>query len=177
LDGSKVAAAAIESVAENASDGIIAPLFFFAIGGLPAALAYRFINTADSMIGYHDEEHEWLGKAPARLDDLLNFIPARLTGLFIILAAPFCGANMLQAWNTLRCDSRQTASPNAGIPMSAMAGALGVELEKINHYTLGKGLRSPSPADLGRARRILYFAVGFAALSFILYPTSLIFSP
>jgi adenosylcobinamide-phosphate synthase len=177
LDESKVAAAAIESVAENASDGIIAPLFFFAIGGLPAALAYRFINTADSMIGYHDEEHEWLGKAPARLDDLLNFIPARLTGLFIILAAPFCGANMLQTWNTLRRDSRQTASPNAGIPMSAMAGALGVELEKINHYTLGKGLRSPSPADLGRARRILYFAVGFATLSFILYPTSLIFSP
>ncbi len=84
---------------------------------------------------------------------------------------------MLQGWNTLRRDSRQTASPNAGIPMSAMAGALGVELEKINHYTLGKGLRSPSPADLGRARRILYFAVGFAALSFILYPTSLIFSP
>ena len=170
LDGSKVTAAAIESVAENASDGIIAPLFFFTIGGLPAALAYRIINTTDSMLGYHDEEHEWLGKAPARLDDLLNFIPARLTGLFIILTAPFCGANLSQAWKILWRDSRQTASPNAGIPMSAMAGALGVELEKINHYTLGKGHRAPAPNDLRRARRILYFAVGFAALFFMLYP-------
>jgi len=166
LDESKVSAAAIESVAENASDGIIAPLFFFALGGLPAAFAYRFVNTADSMLGYHDEEREWLGKVPARLDDLLNFIPARLAGLFIVLSAPFCGASISQAWKIMRRDSSQTASPNAGIPMSAMAGALGVELEKINHYALGKGLRLPAPADLSRARRLLYFSVTFAALSF-----------
>jgi len=172
LDESKVSAAAIESVAENASDGIIAPLFFFALGGLPAAFAYRFINTADSMLGYHDEEREWLGKVPARLDDLLNFIPARLAGLFIVLSAPFCGASLSQAWKIMWRDSNQTASPNAGIPMSAMAGALGVELEKINHYALGKGLRLPIPADLARARRMLYFSVGFAALSFfILHPS------
>jgi len=159
LDESKVSAAAIESVAENASDGIIAPLFFFALGGLPAAFAYRFINTADSMLGYHDEEREWLGKVPARLDDLLNFIPARLAGLFIALSAPFCGASLTQAWKIMWRDSNQTASPNAGIPMSAMAGALGVELEKINHYALGKGLRLPTSADLARARRILVVAV------------------
>jgi len=178
LDESKVSAAAIESVAENASDGIIAPLFFFALGGLPAAFAYRFINTADSMLGYHDEEREWLGKVPARLDDLLNFIPARLAGLFIVLSAPFCGASLSQAWKIMWRDSSQTASPNAGIPMSAMAGALGVELEKINHYALGKGLRLPTSKDLSRARRLLYFSVGFAALSFfILHPLSLILSP
>lgn len=172
LDESKIAAAAIESVAENASDGIIAPLFFFALGGLPAAFAYRFINTADSMLGYHDEEREWLGKVPARLDDALNFIPARLAGLLIVLSAPFCGANFSQAWKILWRDSSQTASPNAGIPMSAMAGALGVELEKIGHYALGKGLRLPIPADLARARHLLYFSVGFAALSFfILHPS------
>jgi adenosylcobinamide-phosphate synthase len=169
LDESKVSAAAIESVAENASDGIIAPLFFFAVGGLPAAFAYRFINTADSMLGYHDDEREWLGKVPARLDDLLNFIPARLAGLFIILSAPFCGASISQAWKIMWRDSSQTASPNAGIPMSAMAGALGVELEKINHYALGKGLRLPTSVDLARARRMLYFAVGFAALVFSLF--------
>ena len=169
LDESKVSAAAIESVAENASDGIIAPLFFFALGGLPAAFAYRFINTADSMLGYHDEEREWLGKVPARLDDLLNFIPARLAGLFIVLSAPFCGASLSQAWKIMWRDSGQTASPNAGIPMSAMAGALGVELEKIDHYALGKGLRLPISADLARARRMLYFAVGFAGLVFALF--------
>jgi len=172
LDESKVAAAAIESVAENASDGIIAPLFFFALGGLPAAFAYRFINTADSMLGYHDEEREWLGKVPARLDDLLNFIPARLAGLFIVLSAPFCGASATQAWKIMWRDSNQTASPNAGIPMSAMAGALGVELEKIGHYNLGKGLKLPSAQDISRARRLLYFSVSVAALSFfILHPS------
>ncbi|MCA2001191.1 MAG: cobalamin biosynthesis protein [Chloroflexi bacterium] len=168
LDESKVSAAAIESVAENASDGIVAPLFFFALGGLPAAFAYRFVNTADSMLGYHDEEREWLGKVPARLDDLLNFIPARLAGLFIVLSAPFCGASLSQAWSVMRRDAGQTASPNAGVPMSAMAGALGVELEKVGHYALGKGLRLPVPADLARARRVLFVAVGFAALVFSL---------
>ena len=167
LDESKVSAAAIESVAENASDGIVAPLFFFAIGGLPAAFVYRFVNTADSMLGYRDEEREWLGKVPARLDDLLNFIPARLAGLFIILASPFCGASLSQAWKNMWRDSSQTASPNAGIPMSAMAGALGVELEKIEHYALGKGFRAPTSADLAHARRILYVAIGFAALIFM----------
>jgi adenosylcobinamide-phosphate synthase len=177
LDESKVSAAAIESVAENASDGIIAPLFFFAVGGLPAAFAYRFINTADSMLGYHDQEREWLGKVPARLDDLLNFIPAKLAGLFIILSAPFCGGSFMQAWKIMWRDSSRTASPNAGIPMSAMAGALGVELEKIDHYALGKGLRLPASKDIFRARRMLYFSVGFAALLFILHPLSLILSP
>ncbi len=166
LDESKVAAAAIESVAENASDGIIAPLFFFALGGLPAAFAYRFINTADSMLGYHDEEREWLGKVPARLDDLLNFIPARLAGLFIVLSAPFCGASLSQAWKIMWRDSSQTSSPNAGIPMSAMAGALGVELEKLDHYALGKGLRLPTSADISRARRILVVVVWVTAALF-----------
>ena len=168
LDESKVSAAAIESVAENASDGIIAPLFFFAIGGLPAAFAYRFVNTADSMLGYRDTEREWLGKVPALLDDALNFIPARLTGLFIILSAFVAGADGKEAWRIMRRDSRVTASPNAGVPMSAMAGALNVELEKINHYILGKGLRAPTAADIVRARGLLYFAITLAVVSFTL---------
>jgi adenosylcobinamide-phosphate synthase len=159
LSEAHVSAAAIESVAENTSDGIIAPLFFYVIGGLPAAFAYRFANTADSMLGYRDEAREWLGKFPARLDDLLNFIPARLTGLLIISAAPFCGADLRNAWKIMWRDSSQTASPNAGIPMSAMAGALAVELEKVDHYQLGKGLRHSTVNDLMRARRILYVSV------------------
>ncbi len=165
LDEAKVSAAAIESVAENASDGVIAPLFFFALGGLPAAFAYRFVNTADSMLGYRDEEREWLGKVPARLDDLLNFLPARLAGTFIVLSAPFCGASLSQAWKIMRRDSGRTASPNAGVPMGAMAGALGVELEKVGHYALGKGLRLPASADLARARRMLRVMALLAALS------------
>jgi adenosylcobinamide-phosphate synthase len=169
LDASKVSAAAIESVAENASDGIVAPLFFFALGGLPAAFAYRFVNTADSMLGYRDTEREWLGKAPARLDDLFNFIPARLTGMFIVLSAYLIGNHGRQAWNVMWRDAHLTVSPNAGVPMSAMAGALDVELEKVDYYVLGKGLRAPAPADLARARRLLYFAVGLAVFSFMLW--------
>ena len=166
LDAPQLAAAAIESVAENASDGIIAPLFFYALGGLPLAFAYRFANTADSLLGYRDVEREWLGKAPARLDDLLNLIPARLTGLFILLAALTCGGDARQGWRILRRDARQTASPNAGIPMSAMAGALGVELEKVGHYVLGKGLRPATAADLLRARHVLTWTAALAALAF-----------
>jgi adenosylcobinamide-phosphate synthase len=169
LNESQVCAAAIESVAENASDGIIAPLFFYAIGGLPAAFAYRFVNTADSMLGYHDAEREWLGKFPARFDDLLNFIPARLTGLFIVVSAPFCGADFIMSWNIMWRDSQTTASPNAGVPMSAMAGALNMELEKMDHYSLGKGLRKPVVVDLLYARRILYAAVGLAVICFSLW--------
>ena len=169
LTESQVSAAAIESVAENASDGIVAPLFFYTLGGLPLALAYRFVNTADSMLGYRDPEREWLGKFPARFDDVLNFIPARLTGLFIVLSAPFCGASFTKVWNIMRRDSRVTASPNAGVPMSAMAGALSVELEKVGHYILGRGLRSPSVIDLLRACRLLYVSVGLAAFAFMLW--------
>jgi adenosylcobinamide-phosphate synthase len=178
LDETQVSAAAIESVAENASDGIIAPLFFYAVGGLPAAFAYRFVNTADSMLGYRDMEREWLGKFSARFDDLLNFIPARLTGLFIMLSAPFCNAGLQDAWKIMHRDAGQTASPNAGIPMSAMAGALNVELEKIDHYKLGKGLHKPIITDLIRARIILFASIFLAALtlallsSFIFHPSS-----
>ena len=168
LNESQVSAAAIESVAENASDGIIAPMFFFAIGGLPAAFAYRFVNTADSMLGYRDVEREWLGKFPARVDDVLNFLPARLTGLCIVLAAPLCGASLMNGWKIMWRDSRVTASPNAGVPMSAMAGALGVELEKVGHYQLGKGLRHPNISDLIRARRVLCASVILSALFLLL---------
>jgi adenosylcobinamide-phosphate synthase len=168
LNEAQISAAAIESVAENASDGIIAPLFFYAVGGLPAAFAYRFVNTADSMLGYRDAEREWLGKFPARFDDLLNFIPARLTGLFIVISAPFRNASFYGAWKIMRRDAGQTASPNAGIPMSAMAGALNVELEKIDHYKLGKGLHKPIPTDLAQSRYILFIIVFLSALTLAL---------
>ena len=166
LTASQVAAAAIESVAENASDSLVAPLFFYALGGLPLALVYRFANTADAMLGYHDPEHEWFGKFPARLDDLLNLIPARLTGLLLVCGAALSGNSGQNAWKIMWRDARRTASPNAGVPMSAMAGALFIELEKIGHYRLGAGLNMPQIADLKRARRIYGLTAGLAALLF-----------
>jgi adenosylcobinamide-phosphate synthase len=162
LNASQVAAATVESVAENTSDGIVAPLFYYALGGLPAALAYRFINTADSMLGYRDPVHEWLGKAPARFDDLANLLPARLTAALFVLAAALTGEDARRAWQVWRRDRGVTASPNAGHPMSAMAGGLGVELEKVGHYRLGTGQRPPTSEDVGRAVRLMRVAVALA---------------
>ncbi|MBI5955559.1 MAG: cobalamin biosynthesis protein CobD [Chloroflexi bacterium] len=162
LEASQVAAATIESVAENASDGVVAPLLYYALGGLPAALAYRFINTTDAMLGYHDPTHEWLGKVPARLDDLTNLLPARVTAGLLVLAAALTGANACRAWQILRRDGGRAASPNAGRPMSAMAGALGVELKKVGHYCLGEGLRRPEPGDIARALPLLNYVATLA---------------
>ena len=166
LNASQVAAATIESVAENASDSIIAPLFYYTLGGLPAVLSYRFANTADAMLGYRDAEREWLGKFPARFDDVLNFIPARLTGFLIALAARLSGDASAQSIRIIKRDARLTESPNAGYPMSAMAGALGVELEKAGQYNLGAGLRSPNSKDIQKSRHLLAMSVGLATALF-----------
>lgn len=170
LTEEQVSAAVIESLAENTSDSIIAPLFFFAIGGLPAAFAYRFVNTADAMLGYRDPAHEWYGKFPARLDDVLNFIPARITGLLITAAAFIGNENARQAWKVMRRDSHLTASPNAGIPMSAMAGALGIKLEKIGLYLLAKEFPPSTVRHIRKARRILMIAVSLAGIILLPVP-------
>jgi len=162
LNASQIAAATVESVAENASDGIIAPLLYYALGGLPAALAYRFINTADAMLGYRDPEREWLGKVPAHLDDLVNLVPARLTAGFLLLATPLLGGPIRRAWAVWYRDARQTASPNAGQPMSVMAGALGVALEKSGYYCLGVGQPPPTAQHIPAAVRLVSWAVAVA---------------
>ena len=164
LSEAQVAAATIESVAENASDGVVAPLFWFAVGGLPAALAYRFANTADAMLGYRDQRREWLGKAAARCDDLLNLIPARITAGLILALGGRPGAGVRAWWR----DCRATASPNAGHPMAAAAGVLGVELVKVGAYTLGAGQRRPGPDDIRRAVRLLWRTSVAAAVLFAL---------
>lgn len=155
LSASEVSAATIESVAENASDSVVAPLCAYAVAGLPGALLYRFVNTADAMLGYRDAEREWLGKATARTDDALNWLPARLTALGIIASAPLNGANGTNARRVWRRDHAETASPNAGHPMSAMAGALGVTLTKREQYTLGAHQNPPTAADIGRSIRLV----------------------
>ncbi len=125
LGPSELVAATIESVAENASDSFVAPLVYYALFGVPAAVAYRAVNTLDAMIGYHGR-YEYLGKASARLDDLLNWIPARLTAALLLVAGLLGGKRASRAWSTWRRDAKRTESPNAGRPMAVMAGLLGV---------------------------------------------------
>jgi len=129
--------AAVESVAENAGDSFVAPLFYFVLLGIPGALAYRTVNTLDSRIGYHGK-YEYLGKFASRLDDVLNFIPARLTALLLVMAAAFSRRSSRQSWQVALNDHAKTESPNAGWPMAAAAGALNVQLEKAGHYKLGR---------------------------------------
>lgn len=146
LDEPHLVSATVESVAENSSDSFIAPLFYFLLFGLPGAIGYRVVNTLDSMIGYHGE-YEYLGKFAARLDDGLNFIPARLSGLLIVAAAYLCRKDGRNAWQVMLRDHGNTESPNAGWPMSAAAGALRTRLEKVGHYRLGNA-NSPLSSQL-----------------------------
>lgn len=158
-----VAAAAVESLSENMSDAVVAPLFYYACLGLPGAALYRLINTFDSMIGYHGD-YEYLGKVSARLDDLLNIIPSRLTALMIIACAPLYGGSWRGGWQIWRRDARKTESPNAGQPMSAVAGALGIQLEKVEHYQLGDPERPITADDIGRAEAMVWCVGGLTIL-------------
>ena len=159
LEAGQVASGAIESVAENLTDAYAAPLAFFFVFGLPGAALYRAVNTADAMLGYRDGPLEHFGKAAARLDDALNIVPARLAALAIVAAAPLVGANGRLAWRMLLRDRAVTASPNAGWTMAAIAGALGVTLEKPGAYRLGDG-RMPGGLDISRAVSIIATAAG-----------------
>lgn len=168
LSPGHVASATVESVAENLTDSVVAPIFFYLLGGLPAAWAYRVVNTADAMWGYREGELEHLGKAAARLDDVLNWIPARVSGFAIVLGALVVGQSGSNAWRTMWGEHGRTASPNAGWTMAAMAGALVVTLEKPGAYRLGTG-DLPAAATIDRALRVMVGASGLvvtAALAF-----------
>jgi len=162
--------AVIESVAENFIDGIISPLFYFVLFGLPGALAYKAINTLDSMAGY---EHEGgVGYVSARLDDLANYIPARLSVLFILAGATFYGSSR-RGLRISRRDHVLAKGPNPGWPMAAMAGALGTSLKKPDHYILGKGFDLPESYHIKKAIRIMeigtmfVIVMSFAMIHFI----------
>lgn len=163
LDEAQLAGAAIESLAENLSDSFVGPLLAYVLFGLPGAVTYRAINTLDSMIGYRGR-FELLGKAAARLDDLVNLVPARVTALLLVAAGALTGADASGGLRVLRRDRRATASPNAGWPMATMAGLIGVVLEKDGDYRLGDGLRPAAGGDIDRAWRIVAFAAALAAV-------------
>jgi adenosylcobinamide-phosphate synthase len=154
LSPALLAAAATESVAENTADSVVAPLLYYLVADLPGALAYRAANTLDAMWGYHGR-YEHLGKTAARLDDLANLVPGRLTGLLFVGVSALTGQSASGAWRIMVRDHRCTASPNAGWPMSAMAGALGVELEKAGHYRLGSPAAAASQASIQAAVAML----------------------
>ncbi len=159
LDETLVSAAAIESLAENYVDSWVAPLAAYCLFGLGGAYAYRAANTADAVWGYRTPEYEWLGKGVARLDDLLNWLPARLGALLLVVTGPR-PREALAVW---RRDAGLTASPNAGQPMSVAAGHLDLRLEKPGHYVLHNTGRAPSAGDLAAARQLVARAMLLAA--------------
>jgi adenosylcobinamide-phosphate synthase len=171
LDEQAILRACIETVAENSSDGIVAPLLYLGVGGPVGGLLYKATNTMDSMVGYRNERYREFGWAAARLDDLLNWLPARLTALLLVTAALPLGLDARGAWRVTRRDARRHASPNAGFPEAAAAGALGVQLGGAARY-FGQWQEKPTFGDPGRLLTIddyrrmvkLMYAVAVAAL-------------
>jgi adenosylcobinamide-phosphate synthase len=163
LDEAGVARAAIESLAENFSDGVVAPVFWLAVGGLPAGAAYKAVNTADSMIGHKTEQHRDFGYASARFDDLINLPASRLSALLIVAAAAMLDREVAsRAWQAVRRDARKHRSPNAGWPEAAMAGALGLSLAGPRVYDgvtvddafMGDGRRDANVEDIRAALKL-----------------------
>ena len=155
--------ATVESVTENASDSFVAPLFYFLVLGVPGAIAYRVVNTLDAMIGYRGK-YEHMGKFTARLDDIANLLPARLTALLLVMAAFVSRRNGRASWQVMLRDHVRTESPNAGWPMSAAAGALRVQLEKVPYYRLGEAKAPLTPQTIDAALGL----VGVSALIWVI---------
>lgn len=151
LDEAEILRAVTETVAENCCDGVVAPLFYLALGGVPAALTYKAINTLDSMIAYKNERYFYFGKVAARLDDVINFVPARLTALLVAVAAWFLRLPWRAALQIVARDAHLQPSPNSGYPEAAFAGALGIRLGGLNFY----GGRASQKAYLGDAHHAL----------------------
>ncbi|BEU88020.1 adenosylcobinamide-phosphate synthase CbiB [Selenomonas sp. TAMA-11512] len=173
LDEAEIARAAVETVAENTVDGVIAPLFFYFIGGLPLAVLYRASNTMDAMIGYRNEKYLYFGKIAARLDDVLNYIPARMTGILFVIAAFLLRKDAVGAWRMLWRDASKHPSPNGGYAEAPVAGALGIRLGGENLYFGEVHFRAhmgdpEQPVDAGAIRdtiRLMYTA----AILFMLF--------
>ena len=172
LTAEGVTKAAVETVAENASDGVIAPLLYMLLGGAPLALTYKAINTMDSMLGYKNDRYLYFGRAAAKLDDVANYLPSRLAALLWVAAAFFTGNHADGAWHIWRRDRRNHASPNSAQTESACAGALGVQLAGPAFYfgkyypkpTIGDPVRPIEPEDILRADRMMYAASLLALL-------------
>jgi len=172
LDEPEVLRALVETIAENISDGVIAPLLYLGLGGPAWAMAYKAINTLDSMVGYKNERYRDIGWASARLDDVANFIPARISGFLIVLSSSLLGKPWRDSFRILRRDRGKHESPNSAWPEAAMAGALGVQLGGLNSYfgrpspkpLIGDRMKPVARKDVREAWRILYVSSSFMLL-------------
>ena len=161
-----VTKAAVETVAENSSDGIIAPMLYMAIGGIPLMFLYKGINTMDSMLGYKNDKYLYFGRIAAKLDDVANYIPARISGWLMVAGTVFTGMDTKNAAKIYKRDRRNHASPNSAQTEAAMAGALDVQLAGNAYYfgklyekpTIGDPIRPVEPEDIKRANRLMYAA-------------------
>lgn len=175
LDEEGIVRATIETVAESAVDGIISPLFFSVIGGAPLAVAYKAINTMDSLFGHKNEKYIKFGWGPARLDDLANWLPARFSIPLIAAGAALCGLSGSKAWTMACRDGKKHPSPNAGIPEAAMAGALGIQLGGISYYSgvenkkplLGEPVRKTEISSIAESQKIMFVSACLALALFI----------
>lgn len=175
LDEAGVARAATESVAENTVDGVTAPLFFAVLAGPAGAMAYKAVNTMDSMFGHRNERYEKFGWAPARLDDAANYIPARITAVVIFLCAGFLGMNAARSISTVARDGHRHRSPNSGAPEAAFAGALGVRLGGVSHYRgqetrlphIGEAVEPLEKKHVRSAVRLMYAVCLLSAVLFL----------
>lgn len=166
LDDAEIARATIETIAENTVDGIIAPLFFFVLGGVPLAVLYRAANTMDSMIGYKNEKYLYFGRGAAKLDDVLNYIPARITAMLFLFSALILGFDYQNAYRIMQRDAAKHPSPNGGYAEATMAGALHIRLGGMNSYFGRKSFRAYmgdamvfiAPQHIMAAIRMMYTA-------------------
>ena len=178
-----VVKAAVETVAENTSDGVIAPLFYMAIGGALFGFFYKAINTMDSMVGYKNENYRYFGTCAARLDDVVNYIPARLAALLMILASGLTGFHMGGAWHVFRRDRYKHKSPNSAQTEAVMAGALDIALAGDAYYfgklhkkdTIGDAIRPVELVDIRRSHRLLYATSLLAVIFFLGFKMCVIF--
>jgi adenosylcobinamide-phosphate synthase len=176
MEPGDVIRASVETVAENIVDGVVAPLFYAFIGGAPLAMAYRAVNTLDSMLGYKNERYIDFGMASARLDDIANYIPARLTGCFVLAAAWILRMSSKGALQAVLRDAPGHPSPNSGIPEAAVAGALGVRLGGMNYYNgrgsfrayMGKPLATLEPDHIKQTVKLMYLSSSIAVLAGLL---------
>ena len=166
LSPAEVTRATVETIAENTVDGVIAPLFFFAVGGVPLAVLYRAANTMDSMLGYKNDRYLFFGRVPARLDDILNYIPARISGVLFVLSAMLLGFDYRAAWRIMLRDARKHPSPNGGWAEASVAGALGIRLGGYNSYFgkqhfrayMGDPLKELQQGNIMECIRLMYSA-------------------
>lgn len=172
LDEEGVTKAAVETVAENTSDGIIAPLFYMILGGAVFGFAYKAVNTMDSMVGYKNEKYQFFGTAAAKLDDVVNYIPARMSALFMVLAAFLTGMDGKNAWKIFKRDRYNHKSPNSAQTESVMAGALDVQLAGDAWYfgvlhkkpTIGDAIRAVEAEDIRRSHKLMFGTEFLAAI-------------